>query len=366
MAQELAYSLVEPVAVTDRLVAKLLESEVILERSALMEAGRSLLSDEAPLANPGIVRRAVDEIVGLGPIEDLLRDPSVTDVLVNGTGEVWIERDGRLERSDVRFDDAASLLAAIERVIAPLGLRLDLACPAVDARLADGSRLHAVIPPVAREGPIVAVRRFTAAVRDLDELISVGGVDEEGARLLREAVAARSNILVSGSTGSGKTTLLNVLSHEIPALERVVTVEDAAELQLGGHVVGLQARPPNIEGVGAVELRALVRYALRLRPDRIVVGEVRGPEALDLIQAISTGHSGSMSTVHAGSADEALWRLETLALSAADRLSERTVRNQLRAAWDLIIQVERSPSGRRVRSASEVGPSGTSEVYRCS
>jgi pilus assembly protein CpaF len=352
------------VGVTDRIVRRLVDSDVPLERGALTRAARALLAEEAPLAGPEAAVAAVDTLAGLGPLEPLLRDPAVSDVLVNRPDEVWVERHGRLERVPVRFPDAAGIVAAVERVIAPLGLRLDRASPAVDARLADGSRLHAVVPPVAVDGPVLAVRRFTAAVPDLEALVAGGGVTPGAADLLAAAVRERRNLLVSGGTGSGKTTLLNLLSAVIPDEERVVVVEDAAELRLAGHVVRLEARPPNAEGAGEVPLRSLIRHALRLRPDRIVVGEVRGPEALDMIQAMSTGHDGSMSTVHASSPEEALWRLETLALSGAARVSEVTVRRQLHAAVDLVVQVERRHGLRRVVSLSEVDAAGCHEVDR--
>jgi pilus assembly protein CpaF len=289
----------------------------------------------------------------------------VSDVLVNGPQEVWVERRGQLVLTDVTFADAAAVTAAVERAITPLGLRLDRASPAVDARLPDGSRLHAIVAPVAVDGPIVAVRRFTEAVPDLASLVAVGGVADRGAVILRDVVRTRCNLLVSGGTGSGKTTLLNLLSKEIPPEERVVTVEDAAELHLDGHVVRLEARPPNAEGAGEVTLRELVRHALRLRPDRIIVGEVRGPEALDMVQAMSTGHAGSMSTVHANSAAEALWRIETLALSGAARVAEATVRRQLTAALDVVIQVERHGGRRRVRSIATLEAGRLEEQYRC-
>ena len=338
----------------DRLARQLLESDVPMERSALMSAGLAMLEEAAPLAGPDDVEAAVDALIGLGPVERLMRDRDVSDVLVNGDGRIWVERCGALAPSDLRFPSPGAVIAAVERVIAPLGLRLDRASPAVDARLADGSRLHAVIPPASVDGPVVAVRRFTEAVTDLAELIGVGAIDEDGADLLRRAVADRRSILVSGGTGSGKTTLLNVLSKEIPATERIVTVEDAAELRLAGHVVRLESHPPNAEGAGTVELRALVRHALRLRPDRIIVGEVRGPEALDMLQAMSTGHAGSMSTVHASGPREALWRIETLAMSGDPGVGSETVRSQLIAALDLIVQVERDGGRRRVRSISTV------------
>jgi Flp pilus assembly CpaF family ATPase len=284
--------------VTDRIVARLLESDVPLERGALVVAAGGLLAEEAPLASPEIVGDAVDALVGLGPLERLLRDPTVSDVLVNGCDEIWVERNGILERSKVSFPDPEAIVAAVDRVISPLGLRIDRSSPAVDARLPDGSRLHAVIPPVAVDGPIIAVRRFTEAVPDLDALVAADGVSEEGAETLRSAVTERRNLLITGGTGSGKTTLLNVLSKEIDPADRTVTVEDAAELKMSGHVVRLEARPPNAEGAGEVTLRTLLRHALRLRPDRIIVGEVRGPEALDMIQAMTVlGPSACRSAV---------------------------------------------------------------------
>jgi len=353
------------VGVKDRLARLMLDTDIPLEREALHNAGTGLLAEAAPLAGPADVQRAVDALVGLGPVEALLRDPEVSDVLVNGTDEVWVERGGELILTDVEFDDSAAITAAVERVIAPLGLRLDRASPAVDARLPDGSRLHAIVAPVAVDGPVVAVRRFTEAVPDLASLVVVGGITAEGAQVLRDVVATRCNLLVSGGTGSGKTTLLNLLSKEIPPDERVVTVEDAAELRLNGHVVRLEARPPNAEGAGEITLRQLVRHALRLRPDRIIVGEVRGPEALDMVQAMSTGHDGSMSTVHANTAEEALWRIETLALSGKARVAEATIRRQLVASLDVVIQVERHRGRRRVRSIQTLEAGRFEEQYRC-
>jgi pilus assembly protein CpaF len=231
----------------------------------------------------------------------------------------------------------------------------------VDARLPDGSRLHAVLPPASVSGPIMAIRRFTAAVPDLDALVDANSIDPEGASLLRNAVRNRTSILISGGTGTGKTTLLNILSTEIPETERIVTVEDAAELRLRGHVIRLEARPANAEGAGEIRLQDLVRSALRLRPDRIILGEVRGSEALDMITAMNTGHRGSMSTVHANSPDEALWRLETLALSGARRVTESAVRRQLRAAIGLVVQVERANGRRRVSHIVD----GITTVYEC-
>lgn len=353
-------------ALTDRLVDRLIESGVPLDRASLTRTAFEVLPEVAPLAGPAEVADAIDALVGLGPIEQLLRDPEVSDVLVNRFDDVWVERKGRLSRTTVAFSDPSAVLAAVERVIAPLGLRIDRASPAVDARLPDGSRLHAVIPPVAVDGPALAVRRFTEAVRSLEELEAAGGVDAAGAEILEDRVAARDNILVSGGTGSGKTTLLNLLSKKIEPGQRVVTVEDAAELRLTGHVVRLESRPANAEGAGEIPLRVLVRHALRLRPDRIIVGEVRGVEALDMIQAMSTGHDGSMSTVHANSPTEALLRIENLAVSGDARVAQQTVAVQLRAALDLIVQVERRDGIRRVASIAAVSPDDIEEVYRCS
>ena len=349
----------------ERLVDRVVESSVPLQEEAIIAELERLIPEEAPLAPPETVRDVVDALVGLGPIERLLRQADVTDVLVNGDGTVWVERGGELEPAVIRFSGPDAVVAAVERTLAPLGLRLDQASPTVDARLADGSRLHAVIPPISVDGPVVAVRRFTAAVPDLQALVAGGGVDEEGAQLLAQAVADRRNLVVSGGTGAGKTTLLNVLSTEIPADERVVAVEDTAELRLAGHVVRLEARPANAEGAGAVTLQDLVRTALRLRPDRIIVGEVRGAEALDLVSALNTGHDGSMSTVHANSPEEALWRLETLALSGQRRAGEQAIRRQLLGGIDLVVQVARRHGFRGIQSIADVGPDGCVERWRC-
>jgi pilus assembly protein CpaF len=353
------------VGALERVVARLVDSAVPLRRADLLSAARDIAADEAPLEAEAVARAAVDALAGLGPLEALLADPAVSDVLVNAPGEVWVERAGRLERTTAGFADEAAVVAAVERAIAPLGLRLDRASPAVAARLPDGSRLHAMIPPAAVDGPVMAIRRFTPAVPDLPAMVAAGSLRPEGAELLRAAVTGRRNLLVSGGTGSGKTTLLNVLSAEVPAGERVVTIEDAAELRLGGHVVRLEARPPNAEGAGEITLRTLVRHALRLRPDRIVVGEVRGPEALELIQAMSTGHPGSMGTVHANGPAEALWRLETLALSGESRPAADAVRRQLYAAVDLVVHMARHGERRLVEAVAEVAGDGLREVYGC-
>ncbi len=349
----------------DRIIGRLLDSDVPLEPGAIRAAATAMIPEEAPLAGPDLVTDVVDALTGLGPIEQLLRQPDITDVLVNGPSEVWVERSGRLERVPISFADDAAIVAAVERVVAPLGLRIDRASPALDARLPDGSRLHAVIPPAAVDGPILAIRRFSPAVVDLDDLLAVGGVDEAGATLLRASVRERMNLLVAGGTGAGKTTLLNVLSQEIGGDERIVTVEDAAELRLSGHVVRLEARPPNAEGAGEVTVRTLLRHALRLRPDRIVVGEVRGAEALDMIQAMNTGHDGSMSTIHANGPEEALWRLESLAAMADASVPADTLRSQIRAAIGRVVFVTRRQGVRQVSAIVDVTATGVEEVYAC-
>lgn len=358
MDSSLASGVGGTVGVIERLAERMIASPVPLERDALRRALGRLAPLEAPLADPDTLEGVVDALVGLGPIEELLRDRQVTDVLVNGPEEVWVERQGALQRTGVTFPNAEAIRAAVERVIAPLGLRLDHASPMVDARLADGSRLHAVIPPAAVPHPVVAIRRFTAAVTTLDDLVATDTVSAGQAELLAAAVVERRNLLVSGGTGAGKTTLLNILSGLIPPGERVVVVEDASELALQGHVVRLEANPPNAEGMGEVTLADLVRSALRLRPDRIVVGEVRGPEALDLVAALNTGHDGSMSTVHANSPEEALWRLETLAMSGDRRVPAEAIRRQLRAGIDLIVQLRRDGGRRRVVAIAPVEDQG--------
>ena len=351
-----------PLGPVNRIVERIIASGIPLHRAEVGRAAVAIAAEEAPL-DPEAAQRAIEELIGLGPLEPLLADAQVTDVLVNGHDEVWVERAGELVRTAVSFSGPEAVVAAVERVIAPLGLRLDRASPAVDARLPDGSRLHAVIPPASVDGPVVAIRRFRTTMASLEDLVAAGAIDASGAVLLAEAVRERRNLLVCGGTGSGKTTLLNVLSAEIPDEERVVTVEDAAELRLHGHVVRLESRPPNAEGAGEITLRTLVRHALRMRPDRIVVGEVRGAEAFDLIQAMSTGHAGSMGTVHANGPDEALWRVETLALAGDSRIPEVAVRRMLRAAVDLVVHLERRAGRRRVVSVARLEADGTRAVW---
>lgn len=333
--------------VIDRVLEEIALRPVPLRRAEVTAEAEHLLRVASPLNAPGWAGRVAALAVGLGPLEPLLADPTVTDVLVNGPGEVWVDRGGVLELTEVRFSGEGEMLAMVERVVASLGLRVDRSAPMLDARLDDGSRLHVVLPPAAVDHPIVAIRRFTQTVASLDELVASEAASPEQVDTLRAAVGARKTILVAGGTGTGKTTLLNLLISLIPSRERVVTIEDAAELRIPGHRVRLEARPPNAEGVGEITIRQLLRSALRLRPDRIIVGEVRGPEALDLVSALNTGHRGSMSTVHANSPQEALWRVETLALSAG-HTSETTVRRQLRSAIDLVVQMEREGAQRRI------------------
>jgi pilus assembly protein CpaF len=319
-----------------------------------------LTRSEAPLLDDAGVADLVEAVaartVGLGALDAVLADPAVTEIMVNGPGSpVWVEKHGTLRRLDLRLAQAEVELL-VERILAPLGLRIDRTAPLVDARLPDGSRVNAVVPPLAIDGPCLTIRRFGAHPFGLDE-VAPSGV----AALLAWAVRARCNVLVSGGTGAGKTTLLNALAGCIPPGERVVTIEDAAELRLPlEHVVRLEARPPNAEGAGEVRIRELVRNALRMRPDRIVVGEVRGAEALDMLQAMNTGHEGSLSTCHANGPADALRRLETMVLSGSPGLPLAAVREQVAAALDLVVQVARVPGGRRaVVAVDEVVPLGS-------
>jgi pilus assembly protein CpaF len=303
-----------------------------------------------------IAARIARDTVGLGPLEDLLSDPAVEEVMVNGPGSVYVERGGRIEPTDVAFADEDELRNAIERILAPLGRRIDELSPMVDARLADGSRVNVVIPPLSIDGPAVSIRRFGAKRPGPRELIEMGTLTPEDHGRLEGAVRARRSILISGGTGSGKTTLLNAISSFIAAGERVVTIEDAAELRLQQpHVVRLESRPASVEGRGEVSVRDLLRNALRMRPDRIVIGEVRGPEALDLLTALNTGHDGALSTVHANSPADAVARLETLALMAGVGLPHAAIAEQARRGIDLVVQIERQAGGaRRVVEIAEV------------
>jgi len=303
-----------------------------------------------------VVEEITDDVLGHGPLERLLADESITEVMVNGPYDVWIERNGRLHKSPVRFSDESHLRRIINKIVAQVGRRIDESSPMVDARLPDGSRVNATVPPLSLSGPLLTIRKFRHDRYDMDGLIGVKTVTKETSELLHACVQARLNILISGGTGAGKTTLLNALSASIPDSERIITIEDAAELQLHQrHVLRLESRPPNIEGEGEVTIRDLVRNSLRMRPDRIVVGEVRGAEALDMLQAMNTGHDGSLSTVHANSARDALARIETMVLMAGFDLPLRAIRQQVTSALDLLIHLERLHDGsRRVVAITEV------------
>ena len=355
--------------------------ERLIERARSGEAGsaaldaevRSLVEREAgslpDAERDSLCRRVLLLATGLGPLEPLLSDPSVDEVMVNGPDAVYVERRGQIQRTGVSFAGEGELMHAIERVLAPLGRRVDEASPLCDARLPDGSRVNVVIPPLSLSGPCLTVRRFRHEGYSLRELVESGTMPGEVAELLALCVAARAAVLVSGGTGSGKTTTLGALSGAIPGEERIVTIEDAAELRLRQrHVVRLESRPANVEGRGEVTIRQLVVNALRMRPDRIVVGEVRGPEALDMLQALNTGHDGSLTTVHANSPADALRRLETLALMAGVGLPHGAIRDQVASALDVVVHQARLPSGARVvESISEVtrvaGGAGTRELW---
>ena len=295
-----------------------------------------------------IVADICDEILGLGPIEPLLKDDSITEVMINGPKKIFVERKGKLQLTNVQFHDDAHLMTIIERIVSPLGRRIDESSPLVDARLADGSRVNAIVPPLSLIGPCVTIRKFSKNPLSIDNLVGFGSLSEEMAEFLQACVKARLNIMVSGGTGSGKTTTLNVLSSFIPDDERIVTIEDAAELRLQQqHVVTLESRPANLEGKGAITIRDLVRNALRMRPDRIIVGEVRSGEALDMLQAMNTGHDGSLTTGHANSPRDILSRLETMVMMAGMDLPVRAIREQIASALDLIIQQSRIQDGSR-------------------
>ncbi|MFB3068474.1 MAG: CpaF family protein [Acidobacteriota bacterium] len=315
--------------------------------------------EKTPLAlseRAQLIREILDELFGLGPLEPLLADPIVSDILVNGSQNVYVERRGLLERTDVTFDDDAHLMRIIDRIVSRIGRRVDESSPMADARLMDGSRVNVIIPPLSLDGPIVSIRRFGTDPLTADNLVENDSLTSEMLELLHGAVEGKLNILISGGTGSGKTTLLNVLSAFIPERERITTIEDAAELQLKqAHVVRLETRPPNIEGKGAILQRQLVMNALRMRPDRIIVGEVRGEEALDMLQAMNTGHEGSLTTIHANTPRDALSRLETMVSMANVSLPDKAIRQQIASAFELVVQVSRLPDGsRKVIKISEI------------
>jgi pilus assembly protein CpaF len=310
-----------------------------------------LTEESAPLnfkQRTAIVAAIKDDVLGLGPLESLLKDDSISDILVNGAKNVFVEKRGKLFRTDVTFTDDRHLLSVIDRIVSAVGRRVDESSPMVDARLADGSRVNAIIPPLALDGPSMSIRRFAVDMLTMDDLIEFGTVTQEVADVLDAVVKARLNILISGGTGSGKTTMLNIASGFIPEDERIVTIEDSAELQLRqSHVVRLETRPPNIEGKGEINQRDLVRNSLRMRPERIVIGEVRGPEALDMLQAMNTGHDGSITTIHANTARDALARVETMVSMTGISFPIKTLRAQVASAIDVVIQVERSQDGKR-------------------
>ena len=295
-----------------------------------------------------LISDVLNEALGLGPLEQFLADPSITEIMVNRTDQIYIERDGKLQPTDQRFSSDAAVYGIIERIVAPLGRRIDESSPLVDARLKDGSRVNAIIPPLAIKGPSITIRKFRREMFSARDLFDFGSISEPMLEFLQVCVAQRSDILISGGTGSGKTTTLNLISNFIPETERIVTIEDAAELQLKqDHLVSLESRPPNIEGKGQVAIRDLVRNALRMRPDRIIVGECRGGEALDMLQAMNTGHDGSLTTAHANSPRDALARLETMVLMAGMDLPVRAIREQIASAIDIIVQQSRMPDGSR-------------------
>jgi pilus assembly protein CpaF len=338
-----------------RVDARALEEVPRAERRLrVREEALAVLREQGHILPQGALTRVVNEVsdavVGLGPIEFLLKDPDVTEIMVNGPDDVYVERKGRIERVvDRLFEGEESVLHVIERIVAPLGLRVDATSPWVDARLPDGSRVHAIVPPLSLCGPVLNVRTFSSVPLDARTLLENGTLGDRMLSLLAACVRARANIVISGGTSSGKTTLLGVLSSFIPEGERLITIEDAAELRLAQpHVIGLEARPASVEGRGEVTVRELVRNALRMRPDRIIVGEVRGGEALDMLQAMNTGHDGSLSTAHANSARHALWRLETMALMSDIDLPVAHVRAQVASAIDLVVHTARLRDGRRV------------------
>ena len=318
-----------------------------------------LAVDRTPLTREErrrIVRELTDDILGYGPLEPLLRDDDVTEVMCNNWDQIFIERDGKIERTNTSFADNAHLLRIIDKIVSQVGRRVDEASPMVDAHLPDGSRVNAIIPPLALRGPTLTIRKFSRDPYTMDDLIEFGTLTPKSAQFLAACVRGKLNVLISGGTGTGKTTTLNALSAFVPGDERIVTIEDAAELQLQQeHVITLEARPPNIEGQGEVRIRELVRNALRMRPDRIIVGEVRGAETLDMLQAMNTGHEGSLTTIHANSPRDALSRLETLVLTAGYELPLRAIREQISSAFDLLIQINRLVDGsRRVTNVTEV------------
>lgn len=357
--------------------AKLLEEIDLAEMSSLAAADRRdrlervlghIVSREGPVLSTHeramLIRRVVDEALGLGILEPLLEDPSITEIMVNGPDRIYVERSGRVEQLPLRFASAEQLMQTIERIVSTVNRRVDESNPMVDARLPTGERVNVIIPPLALTGPTLTIRRFPRSYT-LAELIELGSLDEHTTLFLTSLIRAKFNVIVSGATGSGKTTLLNALSGLVPEGERIITIEDAAELQLQQpHVISLESRPPNVEGKGQITIRDLVRNSLRMRPDRIIVGEVRGGETLDMLQAMSTGHDGSLATVHANSAEDALMRLQTLASMAEVKIPFEALRDQINSAVDVLVQLTRHPDGTRRITEITILDSAGREDYR--
>ncbi len=340
--------------------AKLEGLEPAKAREAVESAARALIGQEMPgvvgVSRDELIAAVADEVLGLGPIEELVRDDSVSEIMVNAPDTVYYEKEGRIHLSSARFRDANHIMRVAERIVAPLGRRVDESSPMVDARLADGSRVNIIIPPVSPKSPTITIRKFRQDKMTVEDLIATGTMTHELAEFFRACVRVRLNVLISGGTGSGKTTLLNALSASIPDTERIVTIEDPTELKLQqGHVVSLEARPSSLEGKGEVTQRDLVRNALRMRPDRILVGEARGAEAFDMLQAMNTGHEGSLTTIHANSPRDCLARIENMILMAGFELPVRAIREQMASAFHLIIQIARLSDGsRKITQVSEI------------
>ena len=335
------------------------QSDEELSERVLRAVTEQLALDRTPLTREErrqVTREITDDILGYGPLEPFLHDDTVSEVMVNGPDAIYIERSGKIQHTGAAFVDDAHLMRIIDKIVSQVGRRVDESSPMVDARLPDGSRVNAIIPPLALRGPTLTIRKFSRDPYTMDDLINFGSITPKAAQFLAACVNGKLNILISGGTGTGKTTTLNAMSAYIPNVERIVTIEDAAELQLQQqHVITLESRPPNIEGQGEVRIRELVRNSLRMRPDRIIVGEVRGPETLDMLQAMNTGHEGSLTTIHANSPRDALSRLETLVMTGGVELPHRAIREQIASAFDLLVQIQRLVDGsRRVTHITEV------------
>lgn len=336
------------------------KQQIIQKRDRLIQLVSILLEKEDEILpcqlEEEIVQQVVNRMIGFGPLEPLLKDPEISEIMVNSPNKIFIERNGRIEPVQTNFRDEEHILNVVERIISPLGRRVDESVPIVDARLPDGSRVNAIIRPLSLRSPALTIRRFSPEPFTLRKLIELNTLTLPMAHFLQACVRSRVNVLISGGTGSGKTSTLNALAQCIPSEERLVTIEDTAELQLSAsNLVSLEARPPNIEGEGEISIRTLVRNALRMRPDRIIVGEVRGPEAFDMLQAMNTGHPGSLTTIHANSPQDAIWRLESMILMTGFEIPQPAIRDQIASALDLIIQQERLPGGdRKIVSVAEV------------